>query len=59
MHHSKTVDVLSVTFFACSMFLADHWLSILAGALVIWRAAQAFVLEPLGIFWPRPKREKH
>lgn len=38
--------------------IGSQWLTALGGALVVWRAVQAFVLEPMGIFWPRPRRRR-
>lgn len=33
-------------------WIGDHWMASLSVALVVWRAVQAFILEPLGIRWP-------
>lgn len=37
------------------LWLGDHWMAMLGVALLLWRCIQAFILEPLGIFWPRPR----
>jgi len=55
MHHSKAIDLASVGFYGASLWVGDHWLTILSGSLLGWRCVQAFILEPLGIFWPKPK----
>jgi len=33
---------------ALGLWVGEHWMTILGGMLLLWRFAQAFVLEPLG-----------
>lgn len=35
-----------------------HFAAVGGAVLVAWRLVQAFVLEPLGIFWPRPRNRR-
>lgn len=32
-----------------------HFEVIGGSALIAWRLVQTFILEPMGIFWPRPR----
>jgi hypothetical protein len=59
MDPNKVVDCgVGVCVGTLGAWLGEHWMAALGGALLIWRCVQAFVLEPLGIFWPYPTRRR-
>jgi len=43
---------------ALGVWLGQHWLTLGGSILLTWRMIQAFVLEPMGIFWPRPRARR-
>ena len=53
--HKVADCVLGGSCGAAGLWLGDHWMAIGGGALLAWRLVQAFILEPMGIFWPRPR----
>jgi hypothetical protein len=56
MDLNKGADcIVGVCGSALGFWIGEHWMAILGALLLLWRATQAFVLEPLGIFWPRPR----
>lgn len=60
MDFQKTFDyVVGGCGFTWGCLAHEPWIAILGAALVLWRSVQAFILEPLGIFWPQPKDRRN
>ena len=62
MHIHKIADCVVG---GCGMLLGlfsdgalGHFEVVGGAILIAWRLVQTFILEPMGIFWPRPKPRK-
>jgi hypothetical protein len=59
MNFHKVFDcTLSSCVGGFGLWVGDHYLAIGGAALLTWRLIQAFILEPMGIFWPQPRRRR-